>query len=281
MNNLAKRKWFWLYLSILLGLCISYAAAEEPAFAGDFSFWPDLSASEKLEAAYTASAYSRKSNITFNDPQRSINSQILLAGVSFDHYDLIDNRQQVVHYYAEAEEQEQVVLDIAIDTTNYTGKLGLPLAEPEQKKLRRFLGADQLIDPNSAEIQALIASITAASADAWITAAEIMKLVSSYQGDMIHRALLFAALTRAAGIPTRFAVGIRYFDTPSRWIGWIWNEIWLGRWVAVDPACQQMAPDALLIKLLSAPSLADLKLKHSDFGILQLAIRQIDITAEP
>jgi len=265
MNRLAKKPLFCLALLIVFSLSARFSAAE-------LSYLENLN-SEELEMAAVIAACSRPANIAFADPKRSIHSQILLVGTDFDHFDLNDNRQQVVEYCAD--ELEHVLLDIAKDTTNYLGRLELPLTEEERQLFRDYL------TPSPLEIGVFVKAITAGSSDGWIAAAKLMQLVKDYPGDQTTRPVFFAALARAAGIPTRFAVGFRYFPEPNRWVGWIWNEIWIQEWVAVDPASQQMAPDALLVKLMSTSSLTDLQLRNSNFGIVQLSIRQIDTTAEP
>ena len=50
------------------------------------------------------------------------------------------------------------------------------------------------------------------------------------------------ALARAAGIPARVAAGLAFLD--GKFYYHAWPEIWLERWVAVDPTFGQFPADA-------------------------------------
>jgi len=68
-------------------------------------------------------------------------------------------------------------------------------------------------------------------------------------GDCNEHAVLFAALARAAGLPTRVVAGLVYAD--GVFLYHAWDEVWLGEsWVSVDPAFDQMPADATHVKLL-------------------------------
>lgn len=64
-------------------------------------------------------------------------------------------------------------------------------------------------------------------------------------GDCTEHTLLFTALARAAGIPTRQVGGVMYSDKPAPMFGWhAWAEIHDGRgWVSVDPTWRQVRVD--------------------------------------
>jgi hypothetical protein len=68
------------------------------------------------------------------------------------------------------------------------------------------------------------------------------------QGDCDEHAILFAALSRAVGIPTKICAGIVYQD--GRFCYHAWNEVYLGTWVSVDPSFGQVATDATHIKFV-------------------------------
>ncbi|MDE1797979.1 MAG: hypothetical protein KGH63_01055 [Candidatus Micrarchaeota archaeon] len=46
---------------------------------------------------------------------------------------------------------------------------------------------------------------------------------------------LFVTLARALGYPTRFVNGYAYSDQYHAWLGHAWAEVYIGRWVSVDP----------------------------------------------
>ncbi|MCK9522094.1 MAG: lasso peptide biosynthesis protein [Proteobacteria bacterium] len=56
------------------------------------------------------------------------------------------------------------------------------------------------------------------------------------QGDCTEHSVLFAALMRAAGIPTRLVSGV-YLTRGGAWVYHMWNEYWDGhRWQSIDTA---------------------------------------------
>jgi hypothetical protein len=63
-----------------------------------------------------------------------------------------------------------------------------------------------------------------------------------------HNAVLYAALARAAGIPTRLAAGLVYDSGAFRYH--VWNESWVGEWVPLDPTYPGEFVDATHIKLV-------------------------------
>lgn len=67
-------------------------------------------------------------------------------------------------------------------------------------------------------------------------------------GDCNEHAALFAAMSRAAGIPTKTVLGIMYFNNNFSYHAW--NEVYLGKWVAIDSTFGQFPADATHIKLI-------------------------------
>ena len=75
-----------------------------------------------------------------------------------------------------------------------------------------------------------------------------LDVLKTKKGDCNEHAALFAALARAAGIPTKLVMGTIYID--GRFYYHAWNEVYLGRWVAVDSTYGQLPADATHIKLI-------------------------------
>lgn len=76
-------------------------------------------------------------------------------------------------------------------------------------------------------------------------AADVLRL---QRGDCNEHAVLFAALCRAAGIPAKTCAGVVYHE--GRFYYHAWTEIYLQRWIAVDPAMNQFPADATHIKFV-------------------------------
>jgi len=67
-------------------------------------------------------------------------------------------------------------------------------------------------------------------------------------GDCNEHAILFTAMARAAGIPTKTVLGLMYID--GKFVYHAWNEVYLGSWIAVDSTFGQFPADATHIKLI-------------------------------
>lgn len=69
-------------------------------------------------------------------------------------------------------------------------------------------------------------------------------VLTRLEGDCTEHSLLTIALLRAAGIPAREITGVIYVDE-LRAMGWhAWVEVWVGRWIPIDPTWGQ-APASL------------------------------------
>ena len=72
------------------------------------------------------------------------------------------------------------------------------------------------------------------------TAPDVLKTKS---GDCGEHAVLLVALARAAGLPAREVVGLVYGESLGAFAYHAWAEVWLGRWVALDPTFGQFPAD--------------------------------------
>lgn len=68
------------------------------------------------------------------------------------------------------------------------------------------------------------------------------------KGDCNEHSILFAALARAAGIPTKIYVGLVNLDGYAYYYH-AWCAVWLGTWVPVDPTFNQFPADVGHLKL--------------------------------
>ena len=67
-------------------------------------------------------------------------------------------------------------------------------------------------------------------------------------GDCNEHTVLYVALARALGLPTRTAVGLVHIN--GRFYYHAWPEVWLDEWVAVDPTLGQYPADASHLRFL-------------------------------
>jgi transglutaminase-like putative cysteine protease len=79
-----------------------------------------------------------------------------------------------------------------------------------------------------------------------------LEVLHTKKGECQAHTMLYTALARAAGIPTRMAGGIVYLEG----VGFLyhaWAESDAGGWVSVDPTFNQVGIDATHIKLVEGP----------------------------
>jgi transglutaminase-like putative cysteine protease len=129
-----------------------------------------------------------------------------------------------------------------------------------------FLDAEPLLEVNNPKIVALAQKIRGSDTDPRVVAERINRWVydslkktitigvpsalatlDARRGDCNEHTQLAVALSRAAGIPARVAAGLAYVD--GKFYYHAWPEVWLERWVAIDPTFGQFPADAAHLRL--------------------------------
>jgi hypothetical protein len=124
-----------------------------------------------------------------------------------------------------------------------------------------FLDAEPLLESNSPEVRAVAIRLRGAETNPRVVAERINRWVydsvrkeitvgvpsalgtlRTRVGDCNEHTQLYVALARAAGVPARVAAGLAYLD--GKFYYHAWPEVWLERWVAVDPTFGQFPADA-------------------------------------
>jgi hypothetical protein len=131
----------------------------------------------------------------------------------------------------------------------------------------QFLAADAFIQSDDPEIEDWAGRIAGDGSDLdkarnlskWVfenlTKSPTLSLPSAREileqrvGDCNEHAVLFTALARAAGIPTRIATGLTYMG--GQFYYHAWPEVFVGRWLALDPTLGQFPADPLHLRLLT------------------------------
>ena len=75
-----------------------------------------------------------------------------------------------------------------------------------------------------------------------------LEVLATKQGDCNEHAVLLTALCRAAGVPCRVAAGLVHLN--GSFFYHAWCEVFLGRWVSVDPTMDQFPADVSHIKFV-------------------------------
>ncbi len=124
-----------------------------------------------------------------------------------------------------------------------------------------FLDAEPLLEVDNPEIKALALRLRGSEQNPRVVAERIntwvfdslekritvgvpsaLATLHARRGDCNEHAQLYVALARAAGIPARVSAGLAFLD--GKFYYHAWPEIWLERWVAVDPTFGQFPADA-------------------------------------
>ena len=151
-----------------------------------------------------------------------------------------DNRQKI------AERKESGGLSEVIVAIEMPSTPPRPVAAPvSDPRFTEYLGEDEFIQPRDPAIRERAAAIVGGEKDA----AEIVRKILSWvntniasdyiaetltgpevlrkrRGKCSEYAILTASLARAAGVPTRIALGELYSN--GTWMGHMWDEVWLG-----------------------------------------------------
>jgi hypothetical protein len=150
---------------------------------------------------------------------------------------------------------------ITRESSPYTGQETLP-----EEERARMLAADSFVQTWEPAIQEQAAKIASSGTDVekaeainrWVyenlTKSPTLSLPSATEileqkvGDCNEHTVLFTALARAASIPTRIATGLTY--SSGQFYYHAWPEVFVGRWLAVDPTLGQFPADPLHLRLL-------------------------------
>ncbi|MCP4660010.1 MAG: transglutaminase domain-containing protein [bacterium] len=137
-------------------------------------------------------------------------------------------------------------------------------------ELARHLRADAFVQSDHPKIRRRAAEIVGDETDPWRRALRIyewvftslekevvlsipsaLEVLENRRGDCNEHTVLFTALGRAAGLPTRIAIGLVWSDDLDGFYYHAWPEVHLGGWVWMDPTLGQPLADATHIKLLN------------------------------
>ena len=154
-------------------------------------------------------------------------------------------------------------LSIQIPTIAAENCLELPIQASE----REFLNTSAYIQASHPDIQVKTKEILVGEVNSWRAAERLCQWVyesitdknikggfgsslntlESLTGDCTEHTVLFIALARAAGIPSRICSGIVFVNDAFYYH--FWPEVYVGKWVQMDPTFGQIIADASHIQL--------------------------------
>jgi len=234
------------------------------------SYLTDAVDAQNITYLNTADGYTLtiRSEKSFPNVYKVIHAQVQLKwkDIPFEQFNLEDNRQKVAKKTKSNREYE-AILEITKPDPVST-QISAPVKE---EKFAPFLADTEYIKPSDPSIQKQIAEIRGEETNAqiivenilgWIQAnikrdliAETLtgpEVLEKKRGKCSEYAIVFASLARAAGIPTLIALGEAW--SGNVWMGHMWNEVWLGKWVAVDPSAGSFVSGPSHLKFIDSPT---------------------------
>ncbi|UCG12930.1 MAG: transglutaminase domain-containing protein [Deltaproteobacteria bacterium] len=187
-------------------------------------------------------------------PRKLTRVRLRIKGITGDDWDLTGGRQ----WWNKDE------LTIVRESVQEIPSVSIPWNRSE---MARDLQPDLLIQSDTREIREQAAAIVDGERDGlratvllsdWVydylekrptlSIPNALEVYKRRAGDCNEHSVLFAALARAVGIPTRIAAGLVYVD--GRFFYHAWNEVFVGEWVAVDSLMNQVPADPTHVRLV-------------------------------
>ncbi|MBI4531530.1 MAG: PQQ-binding-like beta-propeller repeat protein [Candidatus Latescibacteria bacterium] len=182
--------------------------------------------------------------------------------------------------------------EITSQRLRYDGQKALP-PPIRGKETDRFLKPTLYIQSDHPRIRALARSIVGSERNSWRAAIRLMswvynnmsgqetnvsfksalEVLDDMEGTCSEYSVLFIALARASGIPSRAVVGL--LPTGERTFGLhMWSQVYVGKWIDLDPSWNQTTVDAVHIKMAESTLAFDDLLRLN--VTLQLVLSQLD-----
>ena len=147
------------------------------------------------------------------------------------------------------------------DSTPGAAPYTMPMPLAMRMSFRHEIGPEPLIQSGDSRIIALARQIRGDTRDplvaarrinAWVhdslkktvsvTVPSAIQVLESRSGDCNEHTQLFVALSRAAGVPARITAGLAHVN--GKFYYHAWPEVFVGKWIAVDPTFGQFPADA-------------------------------------
>lgn len=216
---------------------------------------------------------------------RNFEADVKLTSGSIADTIMSNSRQKL-----EANSEQAGRLSIQVPTVAAEDCPDLPIQDAEGK----YLGASAYIQTDAPAIRAKTEEILDGEINSWRAAEKLcqwvhtaitekkmsggfgssLTVLETLSGDCTEHTVLFIALARAAGIPARICSGIAFAQQDAFYYHF-WAEVYVGRWVQMDPSLGQTIADANHIQLDGSTLESDTLLEFAE-DILR-TLNQIEI----
>jgi len=229
------------------------------------------------------------------DRLTSLTVAIGWAGVARDKLNLEDERQRVAEE-SEKDGKHRVVLSVRpIQRVEPTRKFPI-----EGSEFAPYLAETRFIKPSDESIRAKAREWTEGHETALEAVRALSEAIAEYlrggtliaetlsgpevlqckQGKCSEHATLLASLARSLGIPTRIVLGLRMAG--GQWVGHMWNEVYVGRWITVDTTVNEVGDSMELLKLVHSDTVFGTQpVRWALTESLEVAVEDFQVAAGP
>ncbi len=228
-----------------------------------------------------ASMIAVPSDIRIAEPENTRKSEIFVSGVDLGLFELDGAGQRLV-------DPETGLVRINMRLPDVADAMQTPITDDS---LAEYLASSLLIQSDDDDIKQMAERISGGETNSLVVAERInewvfdnldkkitfslpsaVEVLETREGDCNEHATLFVALARAAGVPSRIAIGLVYHKGSFYYHAW--PEVYVGEWVAMDPTFGQSPADATHVRLLDGEFDEQAKLMQA-IGKIKLTVKSL------
>ena len=204
---------------------------------------------------------------------------------------MTDHRQKVV---VDATNPLSGMLEITVPSVDVSNAAHLPFQSQENgSDIEKFLSSTVYIQTDHSKVRSRAVEIIDGEANTWKAAKKLchwvhdnihdknlkvgfgsaLQTLESLQGDCTEHTVLLIALARSVGIPARICAGI-VFQRDAFYYHF-WPEVYVGKWIAMEPTLGQIQADANHIQLAGSTLESDSMLEFGE-GVMR-TLNQLEI----
>lgn len=221
---------------------------------------------------------------------RRFKARLWLTGGRLDKTVTINSRQKLKI----DDDPRHGLLEINVSTINRAETLDLPIQDQHNdEELAQFLKSTVYIQAEHPAIRTKAAEVINGEVNAWKAAQKLCRWVyknihdknlkvgfgsalqtlGSLEGDCTEHTVLMIAMARAVGIPARVCAGLVFQQDAFYYH--FWPEVYIGKWVAMEPTLGQIQADANHIQLAGSKLESDSMLEFGE-GVMR-TLNQLEI----